>query len=110
MRDGPGWALGWMGNYVFATEVLVDVLREDAARQSDHDFGRTIIPEHVPRPRLFAYNFRDHRVPGVRPHEEPAYWRDVGTIRSYYEEQMDQLGAAPAFVLDNLRRPVFPRP
>src|SRR5207249_3648531 len=92
----PSSALASMGNYVFATEVLVDVLREDAARQSDHDFGRTIIPEQVRRHRLFAYNFRDHRVPGVRPHEEPAYWRDVGTIRSYYEAQMDQLGAAPA--------------
>src|SRR6058998_3491001 len=43
----PGSALGSMGNYLFATEVLVDVLREDAARQSDHDFGRTIIPEQV---------------------------------------------------------------
>src|SRR5207247_1265549 len=95
MPGDPSSALASMGNYVFATEVLVDVLREDAARQSDHDFGRTIIPEQVRRHRLFAYNFRDHRVPGVRPHEEPAYWRDVGTIRSYYEAQMDQLGAAP---------------
>ena len=105
----PSSALASMGNYVFATEVLVDVLREDAARQSDHDFGRTIIPEQVRHQRLFAYNFRDHRVPGVRPHEEPAYWRDVGTIRSYYEAQMDQLGAAPAFDLDNPRWPIFAR-
>jgi glucose-1-phosphate adenylyltransferase len=109
MPGDPTSALGSMGNYVFATEVLVDVLREDAARQSDHDFGRTIIPEQVRRHRLFAYNFRDHRVPGVRPHEEPAYWRDVGTIRSYYEAQMDQLGAAPAFDLDNPRWPIFAR-
>jgi len=105
----PTAALGSMGNYVFATEVLVDVLREDAAHQSDHDFGRTIVPELVRRHRVFAYNFRDHPVPGVRPHEEPAYWRDVGTIRSYYEAQMDQLGAAPAFDLDNARWPIFAR-
>jgi len=109
MPGDPTSALGSMGNYVFATEVLVDALREDAARQSDHDFGRTIIPELLRRHRLFAYNFRDHRVPGVRPHEEPAYWRDVGTIRSYYEAQMDQLGAAPAFDLDNPRWPIFAR-
>src|SRR2546422_962973 len=109
MPGDPTSALGSMGNYLFATEVLVDALREDAARQSDHDFGRTIIPELLRRHRLFAYNFRDHRVPGVRPHEEPAYWRDVGTIRSYYEAQMDQLGAAPAFDLDNPRRPIFAR-
>jgi glucose-1-phosphate adenylyltransferase len=109
MPGDPNAALGSMGNYVFATDVLVDVLREDAGRQSDHDFGRTIIPELVRRHRLFAYNFGDHRVPGVRPHEEPAYWRDVGTIRSYYEAQMDQLGAAPAFDLDNPRWPIFAR-
>src|SRR5207247_11412499 len=65
MPGDPTSALGSLGNYVFATEVLVDVLREDAARQSDHDFGRTIIPEQVRRHRLFAYIFRDHRVPAV---------------------------------------------
>jgi glucose-1-phosphate adenylyltransferase len=109
MLGDPRVALGSMGNYVFTTDVLVDVLREDAARQTDHDFGRTIVPELVKRGRAFAYSFRDNRIPGVKPHEEPAYWRDVGAIRSYYEAQMDQLGAAPAFDLDNPRWPIFAR-
>jgi glucose-1-phosphate adenylyltransferase len=98
-----------MGNYVFATDVLVDVLREDARRQSDHDFGRTIVPELVRRGRVYAYNFGENRIPGVKPYEEAAYWRDVGTIPSYYDAQMDQLGPSPAFDLDNPRWPIFAR-
>jgi glucose-1-phosphate adenylyltransferase len=109
MPGDPASALASMGNYVFSSEILVDVLREDAARQSDHDFGRTIVPELLRRRRVFAYNCRDNRVPGVQPHEEPAYWRDVGTLRSYYDAQMDQLGGAPAFDLDNPRWPIFAR-
>src|SRR5262245_33048047 len=105
----PRSALGSMGNYVFTSDVLVDVLREDAKRASDHDFGRTIVPELVSRGRVFAYNFRDNPVPGVRPYEESAYWRDVGTLRSYYDAQMDQLGAQPAFDLDNPRWPILAR-
>src|SRR5882672_6763302 len=109
MPGEPGCALGSMGNYIFTTDVLVDALAEDAARRTDHDFGRTVVPDLVNRRRVFAYNFRENRVPGARPHEEPAYWRDVGTIRSYYDAQMDQLGAAPAFDLDNPRWPIFAR-
>jgi glucose-1-phosphate adenylyltransferase len=109
MPGDPAAALGSMGNYVFTTDVLVDALREDATRQTDHDFGRTIVPALVNCRRVFAYNFGENRVPGLRPHEEAAYWRDVGTIRSYYDAQMDQLGAAPAFDLDNPRWPIFAR-
>src|SRR5262249_52498115 len=46
---------------------------------------------------------------GVKPYEESAYWRDVGTIRSYYDAQMDQLGRTPAFDLDNPRWPILAR-
>jgi len=109
MPGDPSAALGSMGNYVFTTDVLVDVLRADAERSSDHDFGRTIVPQLVGRHRVFAYNFRDNRVPGVKSYEESAYWRDVGTIRSYYDAQMDQLGRTPAFDLDNPRWPILAR-
>jgi glucose-1-phosphate adenylyltransferase len=105
----PRSALGSMGNYVFTSDVLVQALHEDAGRPTDHDFGRTIVPQLVASHRVFAYNFGDNRVPGMRPHEEPAYWRDVGTIRSYYDAQMDQLGGAPAFDLDNPRWPILAR-
>jgi len=109
MPGDPGAALASMGNYVFSTEVLVDTLCEDARRPTEHDFGRTIVPELVSRHRVFAYNFRDNRVPGARPYEEPAYWRDVGAIRAYYDAQMDQLGTRPKFDLDNPRWPILGR-
>jgi glucose-1-phosphate adenylyltransferase len=109
MPGNPGAALGSMGNYVFNSEFLVDALRADAPQPTDHDFGRTIVPELVKRGRVFAYNFGDNRIPDVKAYEEPAYWRDVGTIQSYYDAQMDQLGSRPAFDLDNPRWPILAR-
>ena len=105
----PNAALGSMGNYLFNTEVLVDVLREDAPKATDHDFGRTIVPALLGRHRVFAYNFQKNRVPGVRSSEEPGYWRDVGTLAAYYDAQMDLLGTTPAFDLDNPRWPIYAR-
>jgi glucose-1-phosphate adenylyltransferase len=109
MPDDPTCALGSMGNYLFTTDVLVDILSEDAHQVTDHDFGRTIVPRLLDRHRVYAYNFRQNRVPGVRPHEETAYWRDVGTIAAYYHAQMDLIGPRPAFDLDNARWPIFAR-
>jgi glucose-1-phosphate adenylyltransferase len=109
MPGDPAHALGSMGNYIFTTDVLVDVLREDARRTTDHDFGATIVPGLLKRHRVCAYNFRQNRIPGVRAYEEPAYWRDIGTIASYYHAQMDLLGPEPAFDLDNARWPIFAR-
>jgi glucose-1-phosphate adenylyltransferase len=102
-------ALGSMGNYLFKTDVLVDILREDAQRRTEHDFGRTVVPELVTRYRVFAYNFRQNNVPGVREYEEPGYWRDVGTLRAYYDAQMDLIGKTPHFDLDNPRWPIYAR-
>jgi glucose-1-phosphate adenylyltransferase len=109
MPGDPTVALGSMGNYLFATEVLVDVLREDAQRKTDHDFGRTIVPGLLSRNRVFAYNFQKNRVPGMQPYEEPGYWRDVGTIAAYYDAHMDLLGTTPAFDLHNPRWPIYAR-
>ncbi len=109
MPGDPGFALGSMGNYIFSADVLVDVLRDDARRPTEHDFGRTIVPGMLKRHRVYAYNFRQNRIPGVRPYEEPAYWRDVGTIAAYYHAQMDLIGPQPAFDLDNARWPIFAR-
>jgi glucose-1-phosphate adenylyltransferase len=109
MPGDPRSVLGSMGNYLFSPDVLVDVLREDATRVTDHDFGRTIVPELLRRHRVFAYNFRQNAVTGVREYEEPAYWRDVGTIAAYYAANMDLLGKTPPFDLDNPRWPIFAR-
>ncbi len=106
MPDDPRRALVSMGNYVFSRQPLVDALLADARRSTDHDFGRSIIPELVPTGRVSAYDFQQNDVPGVKPYEEPAYWRDVGTIPAYFDAHMDLLGESPRFDLDNRWWPI----
>ena len=107
MPDDAGQALVSMGNYLFSAAPLVDAsLLDDARRSTDHDFGRSIIPELVPSRRVFAYDFQTNEVPGVKPYEEPGYWRDVGTIDAYWEAHMDLLGESPRFDLDNREWPI----
>src|SRR5204862_259185 len=83
------YALVSMGNYLFRRQALVDALLVDARRSTDHDFGRSIIPELVPGARVYGYDFQGNEVPGVKPYEEQGYWRDVGTLSSYWEAHMD---------------------
>lgn len=106
MPDDPAHALASMGNYLFNRGVLLDALLDDARRSTDHDFGRSIIPELVPTRRVFVYDFQGNEIPGVKPYEEPGYWRDVGTIETYWQAHMDLLGEAPRFDLDNREWPV----
>ncbi len=103
----PDRALSSMGNYIFNTDVLEDALTEDARRSTDHDFGRTIIPELYPYTGVCAYDFHTNVIPGLRPTEEAGYWRDVGTIEAYWQASMDLLGDRPAFDLDNPRWPIL---
>jgi glucose-1-phosphate adenylyltransferase len=106
MPDNPARALVSMGNYLFNRTPLVEALMDDARRSTDHDFGRSIIPEMVPGGRVYAYDFQTNEVPGVKPYEEPAYWRDVGTLEAYWQAHMDLLGESPRFDLDNREWPV----
>ena len=106
LPDDRERALVSMGNYIFSRQPLVDALVADARRSTDHDFGRSIIPELVPSGRVFAYDFQKNEVPGEKPYEEQAYWRDVGTISSYWEAHMDLLGESPRFDLDNRLWPI----
>lgn len=110
MPGDPGRALSSMGNYIFTTHVLVEALIEDSRRSTDHDFGRTIIPELYPFSRVFAYDFLRNEIPGLRPTEERGYWRDVGTIEAYWRANMDLLGETPALDLDNPRWPILASP
>jgi len=104
--DDPGHALASMGNYIFSRAALLQALLDDAPRSTDHDFGRSIIPELVPGGRVYAYDFQQNEVPGVKPYEEQAYWRDVGTIESYWAAHMDLLGESPRFDLDDRYWPI----
>src|SRR5258706_3711632 len=102
----PSRALVSMGNYLFKRQPLIEALLADARRSTDHDFGRSIIPEMVDSGQVYAYDFHFNDVPGVKPYEEQGYWRDVGTIEAYWESHMDLLGESPRFDLDNSLWPI----
>jgi glucose-1-phosphate adenylyltransferase len=77
-----------MGIYIFTADLLINTLKEDAEDpNSSHDFGGDIIPKLLAAgKRLYTYQFK-------------AYWRDVGTVASFHEANMELLGAEPAFDL-----------
>ncbi len=86
----PGLCLASMGNYVFTTEFLFDVLSKDASQSdSSHDFGNDIIPSIIDKDNIFAYPFRDTETGGR------AYWRDVGTLDSFWQANMELASTTP---------------
>ena len=96
-----------MGNYVFDTDVLVDALRKDADDDSSrHDMGGNIVPMLVRDGCAQAYDFQLNQVPGATA-RDAGYWRDVGTLDSYFEAQMDLCAVEPVFNLYNDRWPIF---
>jgi glucose-1-phosphate adenylyltransferase len=99
--------LASMGNYLFATRTLLNALHEDAADEaSSHDFGRDILPKLVAdEQEVFAYDFQTNSIPGEPP-DQPAYWRDVGTIDAYWEANMDLRSVKPALNLYNRQWPL----
>ncbi len=107
MPSDPERAYVSMGNYIFTTDVLVRALLE-AQEKKFNDFGAHILPYLVDRAKLYAYDFGSNRVPGTKDYEEQGYWRDVGTIRAYYEAHMEMLGERPLFELNNPEWPVYP--
>jgi glucose-1-phosphate adenylyltransferase len=103
----PDEALASMGNYLFSTDVLVDALRKDAAEPSSrHDIGGNLIPMLVREGCAQVYDFTVNKVPGASPHDA-AYWRDVGTLDSYFDAHMDLCAATPKFNLYNDRWPIL---
>ena len=105
MPGDPAHAFASMGNYIFGTDVLIDALRESHER-GEKDFGRDVLPRLVGTHRIFAFDFGQNRVPGVRRQEDRTYWRDVGTVDAYFDATMDTLGPTPRFNLFNPRWPI----
>ncbi|MCA9798708.1 MAG: glucose-1-phosphate adenylyltransferase [Cyanobacteria bacterium HKST-UBA04] len=106
MPDRPGWCLASMGNYVYNTDVLVDLLNKDAPRQeSAHDFGKNVVPGSIKSHKVYVYNFFDNEIPGSEEHQR-GYWRDVGTLDAYWEATMDLVLPTPALNLYNKLWPV----
>ncbi|EFV13725.2 glucose-1-phosphate adenylyltransferase [Segniliparus rugosus ATCC BAA-974] len=102
----PEYAYASMGNYVFTTKTLVEALRADAEDQgSDHDMGGNIIPALVDQGEARVYDFTENHVPGASERDH-GYWRDVGTLDSYYQAHMDLVSVHPVFNLYNRRWPI----
>lgn len=101
----PTRAFASMGNYLFDPEVLEQALRE-ARGAGETDFGRDILPRLCRTHAVLAYDFAANRVPGVQDHEEPAYWRDVGTLAALAAAQQDAMASPPRFNLWNRRWPI----
>ena len=113
MPGHPDHVLGSMGIYVFNTDVMYELLFQDAAKKegSRHDFGRDIIPAMISGgSRVFAYPFRDEN------RKDAAYWRDVGTLDAYFQANMDLIHVDPVLNLYDqdwpihTHQPAFPPP
>ena len=104
---GRGTCFASMGNYIFPTRKLIEVLLEGKKQHEDLDFGKHVIPKMLADgDRVFAYNFNDNVIPGMKA-EERGYWRDVGTIDSYYEANMDLIHISPQLNLYNYKWPIL---
>jgi glucose-1-phosphate adenylyltransferase len=106
LPDSPEEAYASMGNYLFDADVLVEALRKDAVDAgSKHDMGGDIIPMMVANGMARVYDFATNEVPGATERDK-AYWRDVGTLDSYFDAHMDLCYITPIFNLYNERWPI----
>ena len=98
----PGYCLASMGNYVFNTEFLYEQVIKDAdSPDTQHDFGRNVIPSIIKDYRVYAYAFRDPST------GEQAYWRDVGTLRAFWEANMELVSKSPQLNLYDRDWPIW---
>lgn len=105
LPGNPDVALISMGNYVFSSDSLYKELKADAKDpDSDHDFGKNIIPNLMENGDVFVYDFANNEIPGEQG--DPFYWRDVGTIDAYWQASMDLLNADSEFNLFNPKWPM----
>jgi glucose-1-phosphate adenylyltransferase len=105
----PDMVLASMGNYIFKAKAMTDVLQRSALRDSAHDFGKEIIPDMYPRMLVHAYDFAQNVIPGEAENNR-GYWRDVGTIDSYFAACLDLVSVTPAFNLYNNQWPIISAP
>ena len=96
-----------MGNYIFSTRKLIEVLKKGIRLHEDLDFGKHVIPMMLEqKDKVYAYSFFDNNIPGMDPGER-GYWRDVGTLESYYEANMDLISVSPHLNLYNYSWPIL---
>jgi glucose-1-phosphate adenylyltransferase len=96
-----------MGNYVFDADILIDaVIRDGENAESNHDMGGDIVPDFVNRGEAAVYDLNLNDVPGSTERDK-FYWRDVGTIDSFFDAHQDLISALPIFNLYNQAWPIF---
>jgi len=106
MPGKPDTALGSMGIYVFKTSLLIDVLRRDAADPgSSRDFGKDIIPYLVKHGRAVAHSLTKSCVRS--DDEADVYWRDVGTVDSFWSANIELTDTIPALDLYDTNWPIW---
>lgn len=97
----PKLCLASMGNYIFDTEYLLELLEKDANTEgSDHDFGKDIIPSIIDSGDVYAFRFRDQA-------GNQAYWRDVGTLDAFWEANMELVSPTPSLNLYDHQWPIW---
>ena len=105
MPTDPTKALVSMGNYIFNSKDLIRLLDNDSLEEgSSHDFGKDILPSLVETGRLFAYNYHMNKIPGQ---SGTPYWKDVGTLKAYFDANMDLRLPEPELDLYNTEWPIY---
>ncbi|MCK9419058.1 MAG: glucose-1-phosphate adenylyltransferase [Nitrospirae bacterium] len=96
-----------MGNYIFSMSKLIDVLKQGKRAYEELDFGQHVIPMMLDQgDKVFAYSYFDNNIPGMEPNER-GYWKDVGTLDSYYDANMDLIHVSPQLNLYNYTWPIL---
>ncbi len=96
-----------MGNYIFSVKKLIEMLKKGKRRHEDLDFGQHVIPMMIEQgDKVFAYSFYDNNITGMDPRER-GYWKDVGTLDSYYDANMDLIRVSPQLNLYNYAWPIL---
>ncbi|MFJ6652541.1 glucose-1-phosphate adenylyltransferase [Microbacterium sp. NPDC091313] len=107
LADAPHEVLASMGNYIFDADALIEAVQADGeSPTSNHDMGGDIVPYFVRRGEAAVYDFKRNDVPGSTDRDR-AYWRDVGTIESFYDAHMDLISTLPVFNLYNTDWPIY---
>jgi glucose-1-phosphate adenylyltransferase len=107
LPDSPNEVLASMGNYVFTAQALIDAIEHDGTlEESSHDMGGDIVPYMVDRQDAGVYDLTFNQIPGSTDRDH-SYWRDVGTIDSYFDAHMDLISVMPVFNLYNNEWPIF---
>ncbi|MBN9152581.1 MAG: glucose-1-phosphate adenylyltransferase [Microbacterium sp.] len=106
LPDAPDEVLASMGNYIFDTDALIEAVEADGELPtSNHDMGGDIVPYFVGRGEAGFYDMKRNDVPGSTPRDR-SYWRDVGTIDSFFDAHMDLISTLPIFNLYNTAWPI----